>query len=96
VSTLAGAGSGGGGAANGFVDGVGPGAFFFYPVDTAMSPDGGTLYVLDSGNHIIRTVALPPRSPSREPWQAARVVVTVALLTGWGRRRSFPTRKPSR
>ena len=49
VSTLA-------GSSQGFQDGVGSAAQFYYPKGVSVSPDGTKLYVADSDNHRIRQV----------------------------------------
>ena len=41
----------------GYVSGAGPSAKYSGPTDMALSNDGHTLYVVDSGNHVIRTIS---------------------------------------
>jgi sugar lactone lactonase YvrE/3D (Asp-Asp-Asp) domain-containing protein len=52
VTTLAGSGT------NGFADGIGTSASFFYVAGIAVAPDG-SIYVADQLNHIIRKVSFP-------------------------------------
>lgn len=43
----------------GLYDGAGTEALFFHPRGVAFSPDGGTVYVADSANNVIRAVSYP-------------------------------------
>ena len=44
---------------SGVADGTGGDARFFRPRGVAFSPDGGTVYVADSANHVVRAVSYP-------------------------------------
>lgn len=51
-----------GSGVRGFADGDSSTAAFAWPQGLALSPDGDTLYVADTGNHAIRAVHLPSRA----------------------------------
>jgi sugar lactone lactonase YvrE len=57
VRTIAGSGT------NGFADGSGMNASFFYPNGVTLSADGNVI-VVDSGNYRIRVITMPPPSPT--------------------------------
>lgn len=76
VSTVAGMAGRGAGS----VDGVGSVAQFTFPENLAVTADGQTIYVADTGNHTVRRISLTPSSdPTRpENWN----VSTIAGSTG--------------